>query len=68
MTKERTKKGSERQVEEQEEEEEEEEATTGELFRFFDTGNRDFPAYSSDTTRSQGNPPVFGGHALTRTV
>jgi hypothetical protein len=66
MTKEGTKKGSERQVEEQEEEEEE--ATTGELFRFFDTGNRDFPAHSSDITRSQGNPPVFGGHALTRTV
>ena len=65
MTKEGTKKGSERQVGEQEEQEG---ATTGELFRFFDTGNRDFPAYSSDTTRSQGNPPVFGGHALTRTV
>lgn len=65
MTKEGTKKGSERQVGEQEEQEGE---TTGELFRFFDTGNRDFPAYSSDTTRSQGNPPVFGGHALTRTV
>ncbi len=65
MTKEGTKKGSERQVEEQKEQEG---ATTGELFRFFDTGNRDFPAYSSDTTRSQGNPPVFGGHALIRTV